>query len=397
MVGQNTVTKKVAIGLRFATSFCAACLLTTTIFAADEVPAPPFKIVDRLFDQTNPLTLGLPEIKADHQILYRATKGSYKFCHHANIVVWNDALYMMWSNGIEAEDFNGQRILFCHSEDGVQWSKPSVLVDDPDGDGPFACVAAGWHAADDQLIAYYTAIIDGKPIHERNALFCVTSKDGKTWGDAKELAKGFFIEGPRKLPSGRLIMNGQWVHMQPRMRYTDSADGVNGWKDSKIPEIDGVFTFPEPSWFTRRDGTIVANFRTKSGDPWIYASESKDNGTTWTKPVKTDFPDATARSFAGNLPDGTAFIISNPNTTPDKTHPSIGLRNPLTISLSDDGVLFDRAYTLRAEISHMRFKAKNKLDGWQYPCAVAWKGHLYVGYSINKEDVGIARIALADF
>lgn len=378
---------------------CGAAILVVALTTSwlTEVPAqPPIKIRNGLFDQGKPLTLGLSPIKADHQILYRATEDNYKFCHHANITLWKNSLYMMWSNGIEAEDFNGQRILFSRSEDGQKWSQPTVLVEDPDGDGPFACVAAGWHAAGDSLVAYYTAIIDGKPIHERNTLFCIASHDGDTWGKARELTRGFFIEGPRGLPNGRLLMNGQSVNMQPRMRYTDTTGGVSDWMDATIPEIKNVFTFPEPSWFRRRDGAIVATFRTKSGDPWIYSSVSKDHGATWSEPAKTNFPDATARAFAGNLPNGTAFIISNPNTTPDKTHPTIGLRNPLVIALSKDGVLFDRAYSIEARVSHMRFPAKNKLDGWQYPTAIAWKGHLYVGYSINKEDVGVARIAVSD-
>jgi len=191
-------------------------------------------------------------------------------------------------------------------------------------------------------------------------------------------------------------MNGQWANRQPRLRYTDSPDGITGWKDGKIAEVKDIFSFPEPSWFVRVDGTIVMIFRTKSGDPWIYASVSKDNGESWSKPVKTNFPDATSRAFAGNLPDGTAFIISNPSRVPSKTHPSIGRRNPLTIALSKDGVLFDRAFAIRSEDTSMRFKGINKLDGWQYPTAVVWKDHLYVAYSINKEDEGVTRIAVRD-
>ena len=42
----------------------------------------------------------------------------------------------------------------------------------------------------------------------------------------------------------------------------------------------------------------------------------------------------------------------------------------------------------------MRFEGTSKLDGWQYPHAVVWKETLYVAYTINKEDVGLTRIAL---
>ena len=69
-------------------------------------------------------------------------------------------------------------------------------------------------------------------------------------------------------------------------------------------------------------------------------------------------------------------------------------RFPLTIALSTDGVLFDRAFVVRSEKTSMRFKGTNKLDGWQYPTAVVWKDHLYVAYSINKEDEAVTRIPL---
>ena len=377
---------------------CAASALTPVGVCGDERPdTPPIKIFGRLFNHKDQAKLGLPTVKGEHHVLYRATGDSYKFCHEQNIAVYNDKLYVMWSNGIKHESHNGQRILYSHSKDGVHWSKPAVLAEDHDGPGPLACISAGFHAHGDTLVAYYTAIVENRPgIDDKNALFYLTSKDGLTWGRPQKLAQSSFLEGPRRLPNGRLLMNGQWASRQPRLRYTDSADGITGWKDGKIAEVKDIFSFPEPSWFVRADGTIVMIFRTKSGDPWIYASVSKDNGESWSRPVKTNFPDATARACAGNLPDGTAFIISNPSRVPSKTHPSIGRRNPLTIALSKDGVLFDRAFVVRSEQTSMRFKGTNKLDGWQYPTAVVWKDHLYVAYSINKEDEGVTRIALRD-
>ena len=68
----------------------------------------------------------------------------------------------------------------------------------------------------------------------------------------------------------------------------------------------------------------------------------------------------------------------------------------MTIALSNDGVLFDRAYAVRAEPTSMRFTGTNKMNGWQYPTAVVWKDHLYIAYSVNKEDEGVTRIALGE-
>lgn len=59
-------------------------------------------------------------------------------------------------------------------------------------------------------------------------------------------------------------------------------------------------------------------------------------------------------------------------------------------------MLFDRAYAIRAEPTTMRFNGKNKCNGWQYPAVVAWKDHLYIAYSVNKEDEAVTRIALSE-
>jgi hypothetical protein len=69
-------------------------------------------------------------------------------------------------------------------------------------------------------------------------------------------------------------------------------------------------------------------------------------------------------------------------------------RSLLTIALSDDGVLFDRAWIIRGEPTAQRFKGKGKRDGWQYPSSLVWKKSLFVAYSVNKEDVAITRISL---
>lgn len=66
------------------------------------------------------------------------------------------------------------------------------------------------------------------------------------------------------------------------------------------------------------------------------------------------------------------------------------------ISLSHDGVTFERAFVIRGEPTTMRFTGKNlKADGWQYPAALMWQDHLYVISSVNKEDVGITRVPLS--
>ena len=373
-----------------------AALVSTVLIGCESQSIPPetspvakpaIQAVEGLFNREIPDTLGLPQIQGEHALIYQATEEGYKFCHHPNLVIYKNRLHAMWSNGIVGEDENGQRILSSYSGDGVTWSEPTVLIVDPDGpDGRLACVAAGYHVDGDTLVAYYTAIVGKAPIHADNLLYARTSPDGETWTEPRQIADGFFIERPRALPGGRLLMPGQFADSQPRLMYTDSPDGITGWQDGKVPPTD-AFQFPEPNWFRRPDGSVVTLFRTKNESDRLYAAASSDDGESWSEPLETNFLDSTARFSSGSLPDGSVYIISNPGAHL--------VRIPLTIALSQDGVTFDRAFVIRGEATTQRWEGLYKLAGWQYPTSLVWGDYLYVAYSINKEDVGVTRIALS--
>ena len=197
---------------------------------------PAIHAVDGLFSREISDTLGLPQIEGEHALLYQATEEGYKFCHHPNIAIYKNRLLVMWSNGIDGEDKNGQRILSCFSDEGVNWSEPEVLFEDPDGsDGTLAGVAAGYHVNGETLVAYYTAIVSKAPIHADNLLYARSSADGETWTEPQQIADGFLIERPRGLPRGRLLMHGQFADSRPRLMYSDSPDGISGWQDGKVP------------------------------------------------------------------------------------------------------------------------------------------------------------------
>ncbi len=361
---------------------CWLALLPTAVVAA-----PPFQSSPNLFDRESH-TLGLKRLDSQHRMLFRATEDSYQYCHHPNLVVFREKLFCMWSNGVIEEDMPGQRILYCHSEDGSNWTTPTELTNYKQGKG--VCVSAGFHVSGKTLIAFYTAT-EGENFHETTALMARTSTDGNAWSDPRRIVSGFFIEGPRQLSSGRLLLSGE--HVGPpretkrmKLLYTDQPDGLSGWQEARIELQDvAVFQYTEPTWFSRTDGTLVMGFRNRSG--YLYASESTDQGQSWSMPTQTNFPDCRSRFSAGNLPGGGAFLVSNPGPH----H-----RRYLTIALSDDGKTFDRALMIFGKRIRHRYGGRTKSLGWQYPNTALWKDHLYVAYSINKEDLGVSRIAIED-
>ena len=94
----------------------------------------------------------------------------------------------------------------------------------------------------------------------------------------------------------------------------------------------------------------------------------------------TDFPDSMARSRAGKLPDGQYFIIGN-------SYPYLLNRRYLMMSLSSNGMVFDKMYILADEPAHRRIDGQHKEDGYHYPHTLVDGNRLLVTFSVNKEDI----------
>ena len=77
--------------------------------------------------------------------------------------------------------------------------------------------------------------------------------------------------------------------------------------------------------------------------------------------------------------------------------PRSGLRSPLPLSLSTDGLAWDAVYSLRDDstLPPPRFHG---FPGFQYPAGmVTAQGELLVVYSVNKEDIALTRLPVGSF
>ena len=352
--------------------------------------APPLRTSDGLFDASQPRTLGLAKLELEETVLYKATAQTFRFCHHPNLVLRGNTVWCMWSNGRIGEDEPGQRILFSTARVGAlkRWTKPRELAADPTGKG--ACVAAGWVNAGEKLVAFYT-ITGGTNFDPKTALWARSSVDGRSWTEPRRIVPGFYIAAPVPVPGGGLLLSGEHVGASREtgrmvLYRTTQRDGLGGWVASKIsPGELKVFGYTEPAPYVLGDGRVICPFRNNSG--WLYASESRDGGRSWSDPVKTNFPDSLARHATGRLPGGDFFLVNNSSSKRLD-------RSILTIALSQDGRRYDRAFVVKNQPTQKRFEGKHKLDGWQYPHAIVVGKSLLLAYSVNKEDVRMARIPL---
>ena len=375
----------------------ATILLLCSSFATAQ--AQMLYIPDGVIDTTKHATVGLKPAKEVKTVtIFKATELSDHYANGVVLSAFKGKLYCMWQSSPKDEDSDDTRVVYSIShDDGNTWSKPMTLAA-PSRD--YYCTSGGWQVWGDTLIAFIDTWEKG--LSPRGGKTCyMTSSDGLKWSkmqpvrmiDGNEM-NGALEQDPYRLPDGRIIGA---THFMPGLHvcpvFTDDPRGISGWQKGKFEaeDIGKTSREIEPSQYLQPDGTIVMLFRDQSSSFYKLVSVSKDRGETWTKTTLTSFPDARTKQCAGNLPDGTSFIVSCP--VPAKR------RWPLVLHLSGDGKKFGQAILLRSgtpgDLPPRRYDGRYKTLGYSYPKAIVHKGKLYISYSTNKEDVECTIVTIA--
>ncbi len=335
--------------------------------------------------------------KASHYRVFKAIENKAQYNHGAVLFHFNGQLFCQWQTSRRDEDGPDTHVLYSISDDGRQWQTPRTLAAIRDD---AIVTSGGWWSDGTQLVAFvnvWPKQLSPKAGHTEYAI----SRDGLNWSSFEPVLDATgkpllgIIEQDLKalLPSGRILTA---FHRQPGLiatpYFTDDPLAISGWiagKFSNLPHKGSISRELEPSWYQKPGGEIVMTFRDQAGSFKVLAAESKDDGASWTSVQITNVPDSRAKQSAGNLPDGTAFIVNNP--TGNKT------RLPLVILLSRNGEEFDQAMVLRGQeqLPTMRFAGKYKRVGYSYPKSYVWNDALWVSYAVNKEDIAVTRLALA--
>lgn len=360
----------------------------------------PFQ-VDSLFDMSQAESLGLDFApSAETFTIFSPDSTQNRYNHGVVLYPFKGMLYAQWQSSAVDEDGADTHVYYSRSSDGKNWSRPMSLTNKWEKG---ITTSGGWWSYNDTLYAFICVWPDSvNPKGGYTEYMCST--DGLHWNyNRKRITniKGKAIDGiieqdVHALPSGRIITA---FHMQPGLivspYYTDDKSGIRSWKKGKIKLLKSkkkeISREIEPSWFYRKDSAIIMIFRDQDGSFKKLASISFDQGKTWTTPTLIDTPDSRAKQSAGNLPDGTAFMVNNPSGNKQ--------RFPLVITLSADGYHFNKAYLLRSggkDLQPLRYQGKYKRVGYSYPKSVVWGEYLYVGYATNKEDVELTRIPVKE-
>ena len=332
--------------------------------------------------------MNLPRVPSEHAVVsdVRDVDGVNQ---HNYLTFYRKRFWLMWSDGPGIEDRVGQRVKFATSDDGLVWEQPTYLTPPPpksDVDSPyygqrtkegFRWIARGFWQREGQLLAL-AALDEAAGFFGPSLELHAFEWDDNRWTDLGVV----FDNSINNFPPQRLPTN---VWMMSRRTHDYRRFGVHfliggheqfdRWQSFPVLGSTDGLAAEEPYWWVLPDGHLMALFRDNLRSGYLFRSFSTDLGRTWSKPIRTNFPDARSKFHGLRLSDGRYVLVSNAN--PRK-------RDPLVLSISDDGRTFHAmAYLVggrRVDYPHV----------WQH------KDHLLVAFSGGKQSIEVLKMKIAD-
>lgn len=378
--------------------------LSPLMLAGDWVPKDPSKIT-KGWAQKN-----LPTIPSQHSIVHDVRDANGTRINQHNYLAFYQGLYWaIWSDGpgqpnermlklgrekdhrtrqpkhdiVPGPGQSPQRVMGATSVDGVKWSEPFDVAGDPAPQHGW--IARGLWIRDGKLLALASQFQPPEYAGPGLSLHAFELQSAKADAGKPPVWRklGMICDDalnnfePQKLPSGEWMMS----------RRNGKADvfvmigGIKGLdKWSLIPMVayegEAGFKPEEPVSYTLPDQkSLVFLFRDNSKGGFLFRSFSTDNARTWTKPIRTNFPDVTSKFYVLRLADGRYVLVSNACKGP---------RDPLTLSVSADGLVYRQMGILAGG---------RQVD---YPHAIEHDGHLFVAFASAKQSVEVLKIKLED-
>ncbi|ODP39524.1 sialidase family protein [Sphingomonas turrisvirgatae] len=300
---------------------------------------------------------------------------------HASTLVETRAgtLLAAWFGGTH-EKHPDVSIYLARYQDG-EW-RPARLVADgvqPDGKRHPTWNPVLFQPKDGPLILYYKV---GPDPETWWGMEMTSNDDGRTWSKPRRLPDG--ILGPIKNKPVELA-DGSWLSPTsaeaPGRKWTlhfeRSADRGRTWQaTAPVESPEGIMAI-QPSILFHKDGQLQAIARTRQGA--LGVTWSKDGGRHWGPLMAVDLPSNNSGTDAVTLRDGRQLIVYNHTAH----HPSRlgkgGVRYPINVALSDDGLSWRKVVTLESAVLPA---------GYAYPAVIQTRdGRVHISYTWDRRRI----------
>lgn len=238
----------------------------------------------------------------------------------------------------------------------------------------------------------------GKDVADWTGWTVTSSDGGKTWGKRQPLPKGFLgpIKNKPELIGDRLIcpssteVDGWKIHFEiyniktKEWKYIGPINANMEYPTSDMLKKDRVkrpILCIQPSILRLKDGRLQVLCRTRNGR--LATSFSSDNGETWSKVQLTDLPNNNSGTDAVTLQDGRHILIYNDFATLPGTPK--GVRTPISLAISDDGMHWRHLMTLE----------NSPISQYSYPAIIQGRdGSLHAVYTWRRQRIAYKKIKL---
>lgn len=321
-----------------------------------------------------------------HTLSGGVNQHNYMIYHHGKF-------WLMWSDGPAVEDRVGQVVKYSTSPDGLNWTPPQLLTPYPPYSDPYSkyyntrskegkrWIARGFWVRDGELLALASldeaAGFFGPSLELR---YFTYNQRLARWEDAGQIYDNAINNfAPKKIPSGEWMMSRRsWDYKDRGVDFmVGGVTSPSDWEVFPVLGTSSELAAEEPYWWVLPDGkSLMALFRDNRKSGYLYRAFSTDNGRTWSKPIKTNFPDARSKFHGLRLKDGRYILVSNPN--PEK-------RDPIALSISDDGIVFNKMGYL---------KGGRQID---YPNVIEHDGYILIAFAgSTKQKIEVLKIKISD-
>ncbi|MFT3751525.1 MAG: family 78 glycoside hydrolase catalytic domain [Paludibacter sp.] len=342
-----------------------------------------------------------------NEFLYE--KADFPQCHSATIAETTNGDLVSAFFGGTREGAPDVCIYVCRKEKGSKtWTSPALAADGILNDTlRKACYnPVLYQMKNGPLYLFYKI---GKSVGDWTGYLKTSNDGGKSWSDAVQLPAGYLgpiknkivdVDGKSIAPSStesggwkvhfEIAENGGRTYRKVGPLAADSAvmtqnmlsgndakiDMESGGK-SKLKTIQAI----QPSILVHKNGQLQILCRTRNGR--IATAWSSDRGETWTRLALTDLPNNNSGTDAVTLQDGRQVLIYNAVATPPGAPK--GVRTPLNIAVSDDGVHWKMVLTLE----------DSPVSQYSYPSIIQGKdGRIHAVYTWRRQRVKYVELKL---
>src|SRR5690606_19194223 len=136
----------------------------------------------------------------------------------------------------------------------------------------------------------------------------------REWDDAGVIHKNAINNfAPKKISTGEWMMSRRTYNYktEPIEFLVGGVKSLTDWKSFPVLGSTDALTAEEPYWCVVTNNKLVALSRDNRKRELLYRCFSSGKRRTWSKPVRTSFPDARSKFSGVRLKDGRYVLVSN--------------------------------------------------------------------------------------